>query len=316
MESWLEAAHSLVLNESAYKTLATKRPLFLHEWLCYLDQHLPNASKAEIKEIQPKIIQQLFSLFNAFPGPPIRRLIAKNMSTLFSVGDILALHHSIEKCNELLRSKEHETQMQQMAKLCALSVIGALYEKVGRMVGTSYEETVQALLKYMKSADSQVRIEIIHTFEKILLGLGSAGHSIHKDIYKQLKELMLDRVLAVRCASVRCLSEMMKHSSFLYSSPSAAASSSSGSASGATSPVAPIINSASVSHELDANVKLCLKALDGSNYDVRCSVASYLAQLIFYSINLLQKQQMQLQQQQQLANAAAANLGKLISFES
>jgi hypothetical protein len=99
----------------------------------------------------------------------------------------LSLHTTIEKCNELIRSKEHETQMQQMSKLCALNVIGALYEKLGRMVGTSYEETVQVLVKYMKSADSSVRIEIIQTFEKILFGLGTAGQSVHKDIYKQLK---------------------------------------------------------------------------------------------------------------------------------
>ena len=309
IESSLESVHSLVLNETVYKTLASdkNRPLFLHEWLCYLDKNLAHAPRAEIKEIQSKIIQQLFSLFNAFPGPPIRHLIAKNMSTLFSIGDIIALHQTIEKCNELIRSKEHETQMQQMAKLCALNVIGALYEKIGRMVGTSYEETVQVLLKYMKSADSQVRIEIINTFEKILFGLGTAGQSIHKDIYKQLKELMLDRVLAVRCASVRCLSEMMKHSTFLFSSPSSSSSSSSISASAASnSPVTPIISSPSVSHELENNVKLCLKALDGSNYDVRCGVASYLAQLIFYSVNQLQKQQIMLQQQQQMANAAVA----------
>ena len=168
------AAHSILLNESVYKTLAAdkKRPLFLHEWLCYLEKQLPTVDKTEIKKIQPKIINQLFGLFNAFPGPPIRHLIARNISTLFSIGDILALHQTIEKCNDMIRSKEHETQMQQMAKLCALNVIGALYEKLGRMVGYSYEETVQVLLKYIKSADSQVRIEIIQTFEKILLGLG------------------------------------------------------------------------------------------------------------------------------------------------
>lgn len=169
------AAHSILLNETVYKKLAAdkKRPLFLHEWLCYLEKNLPEVEKSEIKKIQPKITSQLFSLFNAFPGPPIRHLIARNLSTLFSIGDILALHQTIEKCNDMIRSKEHETQMNQMAKLCALNVIGSLYEKLGRMVGYSCEETVQVLLKYMKSADSQVRIEIIQTFEKILFGLGN-----------------------------------------------------------------------------------------------------------------------------------------------
>ena len=288
--------HSLVLNEAVYKSLSVdkKRRLYLYEWLMYLDKHLPNASKKEIKDSQQIIIAQLLNFFNAFPGPPIRHLIAKNISTLFSLGDIIALYATIEKCNELLKSKEHETQMQQMAKLCALSVIGALYEKLGRMV-PSYDETVQILLKYLKSADSQVRIEIVQTFEKIIYGLGTAGQSLHKDIYKQLKQLVQDRVLAVRCASIKCLCEMIKHSTFLYSPSSASASSSAAGSSSATS---------SVAHELETNVQLGFKALDNSNYDVRCCVAIYLAQLVYYSINQLQQQQLILQQQQQMANAS------------
>lgn len=313
----LEAAHSLLMNENAYKTLAAdkKRPLFVHEWLRYLDKNLTNTVKSELKEIQPKLLNQLFSLFNAFPGPPIRHLIAKNIATLYSIGDLLSLHTTIEKCNDLIRSKEHETQMQQMSKLCALNVIGALYEKLGRMVGTSYEETVQVLLKYMKSADSQVRIEIIQTFEKILFGLGTAGQSVHKDIYKQLKDCMLDRSQAVRCASIKCLCEMIKHSVFLYSAASASNTLSSSSTATTTSSA----SSSNISHELDSNVKLAFKALnigDSSNYDVRCIVGIYLAQLIFYSISQLQLQQLQLQQQQQMANAAASSLSTSTSSSS
>jgi hypothetical protein len=226
IESSLTSAHSLLLNESVYKTLASdkKRPLFLHEWLSYLDKHLPTTiSKQDIKLHQSKLISQLMSLFNAFPGPPIRQLIAKNMATLFSLGDLVDLYPTMDKCIEMLRSKEHETQMQQMAKLCALNVIGALFEKLGRMCDRS-EETVQVLFKYMKSADSLVRIEIVQTLEKMLYGLGSSASpsnaattALHKDIYKHIKKQMLqDRVLAVRSACIKCLCEMVKHSQFLY----------------------------------------------------------------------------------------------------
>jgi hypothetical protein len=219
---------SLLLNETIYKTLShidKKRRLYLYEWLSYLDKHLPHASRKEIKEIQKKLLAQLLNLFNAFPGPPIRHLIAKNISCLFSLGDVLDLYSTMEKCTDLLKSKEHETQLHQMSKLCALNVIGALYEKLGRMMmPSSYEETVQVLFKYMKSADSQVRIEIVQTFEKILYGLQQTGQSIHKEVYKQLKQLCQDRVLAVRCASIKCLCEMVKHSVFLYSSPNMSSS--------------------------------------------------------------------------------------------
>ena len=176
--------HSLLLNETIYKTLShidKKRRLYLYEWLTHLDKRLPHATRQEIKEIQKTLISQLLNLFNAFPGPPIRHLIAKNMSVLFSMGDVIDLYSTVEKCNELLKSKEHETQMQQLAKLCALNVIAALYEKLGRMMNT-HEETVNVLFKYMKSADSQVRIEIVQTFEKILYGLGQqqTNQSLHK----------------------------------------------------------------------------------------------------------------------------------------
>ena len=312
--------HSLLLNETVYKTLShadKKRRLYLYEWLTSLDKNLPNASKKEIKEVQKTLVTQLLTLFNAFPGPPIRHLIAKNMSVLFSLGDVLDLYSTMDKCNELLKSKEHETQMQQMAKLCALNVIGAVYEKLGRMmIPSSYEDTIQVLFKYIKSADSQVRIEIVQTFEKILYGLGQqqTGQSIHKDIYKQLKQLCQDRVLAVRCASVKCLCEMVKHSTFLYSPPNSALNNagSNGSNGGNSLTASSIIlnASASVPHELEANIQLGFKALDNSNYDVRCNVAVYLAQLIFYSITQLQQQQLHLQQQQQMANASVMGSGK------
>ena len=203
-----------------------------------------------------------------------------------------------------------------MAKLCALNVLGALYERLGRMCGTSYEETVQILVKYMKSADSLVRIEIVQTFEKILFGLGTAtGAAVHKDIFKLLKVLVQDRVLEVRYVSVKCLCEMMKHSTFLYSSSQMAALSQSlstgqvsamsvnSSASAVT--INGCVLTSAVCAELDASVQLGFKALDtSSNYDVRIGVAAYLAQLIYYAISQLQKQQTQLHQQLQLANAA------------
>lgn len=44
-----------------------------------------------------------------------------------------------------------------------------MYEKLGRMMGRSYEETVQILIKSLRSAESQTRIEIMHTLEKVTI---------------------------------------------------------------------------------------------------------------------------------------------------
>jgi len=43
-----------------------------------------------------------------------------------------------------------------------------MYEKLGRMMGRSYEETVQILIKSLRSAESQTRIEIMLTLEKVI----------------------------------------------------------------------------------------------------------------------------------------------------
>ena len=44
-----------------------------------------------------------------------------------------------------------------------------MYEKLGRMMGRSYEETVQILLKTLRNAESQLRIQIMITLEKVRL---------------------------------------------------------------------------------------------------------------------------------------------------
>ena len=59
----------------------------------------------------------------------------------------------------------------------AVACLGAMYEKLGRMVGRSYEETVQILIKALKNAESQGRCEIVLTLAKVVVGLGCAGKS-------------------------------------------------------------------------------------------------------------------------------------------
>lgn len=49
----------------------------------------------------------------------------------------------------------------------AICCMGAMYEKLGRMMGRSYEETVHILIKCLRSAESQTRIEIMITLEKV-----------------------------------------------------------------------------------------------------------------------------------------------------
>ena len=76
---------ALTLNEEALQTMAeTKRPVFVYEWLRWLDSHLPLADRSQVKECQKVLVGQLMSLVTTgSPGPPTRHLIGeKNLLCL------------------------------------------------------------------------------------------------------------------------------------------------------------------------------------------------------------------------------------------
>ena len=192
-------SQKLLFDEHAFKKLPEKKKnIFIYEWLSYLDKVLPTHNRNEIKKVQPQIIKQLESLFFLIPGPPIRSLIAKNIASLFELGDILSLFDTIEHCNNILKSKD-ESKMQIMGKLCSLNVLGCIYEKLGRIVGRSYEGTIQILIKCLKTNDVDIKVEILNAMEKIIKGINSAGILVYKDICKQLKPLIVDNSVDVRC---------------------------------------------------------------------------------------------------------------------
>ena len=58
----MELAHSLLLNEAALQQVADpKKPIFIYEWLRFLEKVLGAAQKSDIKECQPKLVTQLLS---------------------------------------------------------------------------------------------------------------------------------------------------------------------------------------------------------------------------------------------------------------
>ncbi|KAG7212607.1 hypothetical protein KM043_012898 [Ampulex compressa] len=246
----MELSHSLTLNEDALNQIPeAKRPVFIFEWLRFLDKVLVAAQKSDIKGCQQKLVEQLTKHMQGAPGPPTRRLIARCLATLFSVGDTFLLFDTVNKCNDILRNKDDSPSFLP-TKLAAICCVGCMYEKLGRMMGRSYEETVQILIKSLRSAESQTRIEIMHTLEKVCAGMGSAITNVHKEIYKVSRHYLTDRVMAVRCAAAKCLLEMLNHAPFLYTT------------------------------EIESVATLCFRAFEGSNYEVRCSVAKLLGTLV------------------------------------
>ncbi|XP_068088233.1 HEAT repeat-containing protein 5B isoform X2 [Hyperolius riggenbachi] len=240
----MELAHSLLLKEDALAQVTeAKKPVFIFEWLRFLDKVLIGANKTDIKENQKKLVEQLTGLISSSPGPPTRKLLAKNLATLYSIGDTYSVFQTLDKCNEMIKSKD-DTAVYLPTKLAAVACVGAFYEKMGRMLGSSFPDTVNNLLKSLKSAEG--RSEILMSLQKVLNGLGGAAASSHRDIYKNTRSLLTDRSMAVRCAVAKCLLELQSEAVFMWTT------------------------------ELENVATLCFKALEGSNYGVRVAVSKLL----------------------------------------
>uniref|UniRef100_A0AAY4EME0 HEAT repeat-containing protein 5B n=1 Tax=Denticeps clupeoides TaxID=299321 RepID=A0AAY4EME0_9TELE len=238
----MELAHSLLLNEDALAQITeAKRPVFIFEWLRFLDKVFIAANK----EKQKKLVEQLTGLISSAPGPPTRKLLAKNLATLYSIGDTFTVFQTLDKCNDIIKSKD-DTPAYLPTKLAAVACVGAFYEKMGRMLGSSFPETINNLLKALKSAESQGRGEILLSLQKVLSGLGGAAASCHRDIYKNARSILTDRSMAVRCAVAKCLLELQNEAMFMWTT------------------------------ELENVATLCFKALEGSNYGVRVAVSKLL----------------------------------------
>uniref|UniRef100_A0A4W4FK45 HEAT repeat-containing protein 5A n=1 Tax=Electrophorus electricus TaxID=8005 RepID=A0A4W4FK45_ELEEL len=239
----MELAHSLLLNEDALAQITeAKRPVFIFEWLRFLNKVLITV---DVKEKQKKLVEQLTGLITCNPGPPTRKLLAKNLATLYSIGDTFTVFQTLDKCNDIIRNKD-DTPAYLPTKLAAVACVGAFYERMGRMLGSSFPETINNLLKALKSAESQGRSEILLSLQKVLSGLGSAAASCHRDVYKNARSLLTDRSMAVRCAVAKCLLELQAEAVFMWTA------------------------------ELENVATLCFKALEGSTYGVRVAVSKLL----------------------------------------
>ncbi|KAM6201344.1 HEAT repeat-containing protein 5A [Rhynchocyon petersi] len=246
----MELAHSLLLNEEACSQLGeVQKAEFIFEWLRYLEKLLLATSRNDIREKQKTLVEQLLSLLNSSPGPPTRKLLAKNLAILYSIGDTFSVYETINKCNDLIRSKD-DSPSYLPTKLAAVVCLGSLYKKLGRILGNTFTDTVGNILKAMKSAESQGRYEIMLSLQNILNGLGAAAIPCHRDIYKAARSCLTDRSMAVRCAAAKCLLELQNEAVFMWST------------------------------DLDSVATLCFKSFEGSNYDVRISVSKLLGTVL------------------------------------
>ncbi|GBP42418.1 HEAT repeat-containing protein 5B [Eumeta japonica] len=125
-----------------------------------------------------------------------------------------------------------------------------MYEKLCRMMGRSYEETVGTLVRSLKSVESQTRLEIMITLQKICVGMGTAAPAAIREVCRAARGALLsDRSGAVRAAAAHTLRHLLP---LMKLTPA----------------------------DLDAIAAACLRAAHPSDYAVRCAIAELLGSLI------------------------------------
>lgn len=62
--------------------------------------------QVDVKEKQKKLVEQLTGLISSNPGPPTRKLLAKNLATLYSIGDTFTVFQTLDKCNDIIKNKD------------------------------------------------------------------------------------------------------------------------------------------------------------------------------------------------------------------
>ncbi|EFO83913.1 hypothetical protein CRE_14875 [Caenorhabditis remanei] len=255
----MDETHSLLLNEEALEACPEqKRPVFIYEWLRYLDRILPITQREDLKNVQKELQRQLESRLYTVVGPPTRKLLTRCIARVYALtGDIASMNNLLNLCNDSLKSKDESPKTVQN-KLADLSCLAALYDSMGRMAGRSIEDTLAISKNWMGTAVAHSQAHIMNTLTSMVKALGSGDSVTHKKIHSIAKSSLQDRTLCktphVKIASLECLTALVPFYTPLYVT------------------------------ELEASCTMCIKVLEGSTYELRCAVAKFMAQLLATSM--------------------------------
>lgn len=114
--------------------------------------YLFQSAQDDIKDIQKTLVDQLMKQLNVANENPTRRLTSYCLAKIFTIGDTFLLFDTLNKCIENLKIKDDSATSISL-RLASIVCIGVMYENLGRLVGRTYEETVQLLLKILKNAN-------------------------------------------------------------------------------------------------------------------------------------------------------------------
>lgn len=202
-----------------------ERDALLYSWLLRLHNFLSSSDDKKLNDsgweekTQSAVISQIHTFF-IIPTPPCtHELIAACLSQTYKSGPkVTELNTSVQKCIELLRTKQNESIAQaNTSKGCAVRVMTKLYLDHGRMTGPLGQEAFQLLLKNFKQADIIFKCCILKCMETAILMLGSALFNSLKDILKLCRSQLVEKNTALRQHSAKCLINLIPLSWDLFS---------------------------------------------------------------------------------------------------
>ena len=254
------------------------------------------------------------------PGPPTRSLLARCIAQIFTIAESYDLNETLNACNDALRARD-DSHSQVRKQRNAVAFCSSKKQEENVVAGRQFSPLVSAasatrrarrsrrnvrqsrppcrpLVRGVVRADdalveerrcepcaacnlraifwclqSASRVEILRTLARMVGGLGESTRALHKDIYKQIAKIYIaDRVMAVRVAAAR-----VRTSANERAAPSIA---------GLQCLSALLADRQSplyASADIDALLTIALRALDGSNFEVRQEVAKIFGKIAAYA---------------------------------
>eukprot|EP00052_Salpingoeca_macrocollata_P027528 m.261759 g.261759 ORF g.261759 m.261759 type:complete len:1893 (-) comp22753_c0_seq1:42-5720(-) len=235
------------------KVPSEQRQLLMLRWLAETEPTVVPENKEKLKAAAGQLADQLLSILVLEPGAVVTKHTASCITALISVvgGNVLA--ESMRRCVVACKAKEEATNASIASKIAALECMGEIAKAQGRMLAPFVPEVLPAVLKLCRANEARVRHAALETLVHLVNGLGESLSSSFRDIYKALRSGLGDRVVAVRAAAVRAAAAFVAQSDYV------------------------------VQNEYDGSVQALVKALEGSDSDLRRAAASFLGVLLALS---------------------------------
>ncbi|KAG9063326.1 hypothetical protein KI688_004208 [Linnemannia hyalina] len=245
------------LDKQANPSSNSKQELFVFQWLASVERELKRCGHDIFRIMQPNLERQLLKLIS-MPTPkprhPIRRLIARCFLSLYVRGNSSTLFETIQILQSLIEGGKGMGDKD--VKLAAIHCIGVIMETIGEKIQSLVPDLATSFLKVIKNEKIYpliIRVEAMVALRKMLQGAGRGATDLtNKEILKSLKLTILDKALIMRSSSAECLTALVKHTTIVFTKA-----------------------------ELEASMTLFIRAMDESTFEIRKSVATLIATLLY-----------------------------------